>query len=254
MESIINFSSDENSKVIVSFKDFLLNNIFGYYSFRSNKFNSIFSYGIFKEILYCPYCNIQEIQFIKREVNRKSQRVIEYQALFDLDHFLLKSKYPYFSLSFFNLIPCCAVCNSRIRGSKDFFIGKNYHPYNDNFDEICRFKIDVDSYLSDKEDICIDLNKGFEFFQKTIDDMHLISLYSTNNREQLKTIVDKYRNNQTYGFLSVYIEVIRRIKADFFKSHIPFVKKDILKKSRCKMLRDIFRESVDLKCEYPFDD
>ena len=133
-------------------------------------------------------------------------------------------------------------------------MGKNYHPYNDNFDDICVFKIDVDSYLSNKEDISIVLNSGYKSFQKTIDDMHLISLYSTNNREHLKAIVDNYRNNQTYSFLNPDIGLIKTLKANFFKSHIPFSKKNILKKSRGKMLRDVFRESVDLKYEYPFDD
>jgi len=55
-------------------------------------------------ITVCPYCNRTFIQSIKR-TNGKTKRTCQ------LDHFLPKDRYPYFALSFYNLIPSCSACN-----------------------------------------------------------------------------------------------------------------------------------------------
>ncbi len=49
----------------------------------------------------------------------------------DLDHFLAKSIYPYFSLCIYNLIPSCSACNCRIKGDVDFMNEGYFHPYQD---------------------------------------------------------------------------------------------------------------------------
>jgi hypothetical protein len=37
---------------------------------------------------------------------------------FTLDHVISKSDFPLFSLSLYNLVPCCFVCNSKLKGTK----------------------------------------------------------------------------------------------------------------------------------------
>lgn len=44
----------------------------------------------------------------------------EVRRTFDVDHFFPKSEYPMFSLSLYNFVPSCQVCNSRIKGQKKF--------------------------------------------------------------------------------------------------------------------------------------
>ena len=39
---------------------------------------------------------------------------------FDIDHFFQKEQYPIFALSLYNFVPCCQVCNSRVKGSGNF--------------------------------------------------------------------------------------------------------------------------------------
>lgn len=39
---------------------------------------------------------------------------------FDVDHFFPKSEYPMFSLSLYNFVPSCQVCNSRVKGRNNF--------------------------------------------------------------------------------------------------------------------------------------
>ena len=44
----------------------------------------------------------------------------EVRRTFDVDHFFPKSEYPIFSLSLYNFVPSCQVCNSRVKGRKNF--------------------------------------------------------------------------------------------------------------------------------------
>lgn len=52
----------------------------------------------------CAYCNRNYIYYL----SGNDRRPIKPQ----IDHFLPKAKYPYLGLSFYNLIPSCATCNS----------------------------------------------------------------------------------------------------------------------------------------------
>lgn len=64
-----------------------------------------------RKVRTCPYCNRQYITPFYSE-NGKVRA--------DLDHFLPKSKYPYFSMSIYNLVPCCKFCNSSLKGTREF--------------------------------------------------------------------------------------------------------------------------------------
>ncbi len=61
-------------------------------------------------------------------------------AKFQFDHFYPKDKYPYFSLSLYNLIPSCANCNHRKRNT-EMDIRKHFHPFYNSVDIFGRFKI-----------------------------------------------------------------------------------------------------------------
>lgn len=74
----------------------------------------------------CPYCNRQYTFTIDKQNKIRPQ----------IDHFLPKSKYPLFALSFYNLIPTCPECN---RLKRDEIIEIN--PYISGFDK-CKFYID----------------------------------------------------------------------------------------------------------------
>ncbi|WP_075344308.1 HNH endonuclease [Tenacibaculum agarivorans] len=82
----------------------------------------------------CPYCNSNYILTIK-----KSKK-----ANLHFDHFYSKSKYPYLSLNFYNLIPCCATCNTA-KSNKDFNHKDYIHPYKDSFADKFDFITDRDA-------------------------------------------------------------------------------------------------------------
>jgi len=111
-----------------------LNQIFNYETFSSNGFTKKKTKNNPKDYFYsgnilvkklnisvCPYCNRNTIYSINNGTKRTSE----------LDHYYPQSKYPYFALSFYNLIPSCKVCN-KIKLDND---DKEYiNPYDDRFD------------------------------------------------------------------------------------------------------------------------
>ena len=65
----------------------------------------------------CVYCN-RIYSFTVDNVSRP-----------DFDHWLPKKQHPLLSMSFFNLIPCCPICNRSIKSTREFEYGKHIHPY-----------------------------------------------------------------------------------------------------------------------------
>jgi len=72
----------------------------------------------------CTYCNRQYVFTV--ENNEDSHEKI---ARPELDHWFPKELYPIMSLSFYNLIPCCKLCNSSAKGSSLFNFDTHIHPY-----------------------------------------------------------------------------------------------------------------------------
>ncbi|USK76210.1 HNH endonuclease [Peribacillus frigoritolerans] len=85
-------------------------------------------------ITICPYCATQFI-FVYNSDNGKTRGT--------LDHFIDKAKYPIFSISIYNLVPSCKVCNSDFKGSKEVDIRDSYTPYEENIIEYITFKRDA---------------------------------------------------------------------------------------------------------------
>ncbi len=65
------------------------------------------------DLTTCFYC---ETAYINIFTGHKKIR-----RIFDLDHFFPKKEFPLAALSLFNLVPCCQVCNSRIKGKQSFY-------------------------------------------------------------------------------------------------------------------------------------
>lgn len=89
----------------------------------------------------CPYCNRQ---YISIYTDAKSEKTTA-----DLDHFYIKSQYPYLALSLYNFIPSCQICNSRFKGTTDFYIKPHVYPYSQCFGEKTKFKLKLGASLLD---------------------------------------------------------------------------------------------------------
>ncbi len=108
--------------------------IFNYTSFSKFRTTRYNAYDLLAElkINVCPYCNRQYINTV-----RPSSPVGGTRAT--LDHFLVKSDYPYLGLSFWNLVPSCYSCNSQLRGTRDIGL----HPYVKGFEKILHFYTEI---------------------------------------------------------------------------------------------------------------
>lgn len=94
------------------------------------------------QVRVCPYCNRQYTTTLFRPKSISKSNPDEGISIRpDLDHFFDKATYPYLALSLFNLIPCCTICNSRIKGGKKFNLKDYIHPYVEGFGNKYRFTI-----------------------------------------------------------------------------------------------------------------
>lgn len=81
----------------------------------------------------CPYCNRNWIN----TVNTKDQKKVVNPQL---DHFFCKNKFPLLRLSFYNLIPSCDTCNTRLKKSDQFNLTEYLHPYIEGYGQAAKFK------------------------------------------------------------------------------------------------------------------
>ena len=87
----------------------------------------------------CPYCNRQYITPLYKQSKKESIRVRA-----DLDHFFPKNRYPYFSMSLYNLVPSCKFCNSSLKHTKEFNM-QDINPYEESFGDYFSFRVETDS-------------------------------------------------------------------------------------------------------------
>ena len=155
LESIIlkykNF--DFKKKSNKDFKNQVLE-VFGY-----NNYDTWGAYALAQDlkVKVCPYCNRQYTFTVNKKKNLGGTRP-------EFDHFFDKARYPYLSLSFYNLIPSCHICNSNLKGTKEFSLVKNIHPYVNDFENVKIFE----AKLKNKKDLSNEVknytNFGFNFF------------------------------------------------------------------------------------------
>ncbi len=94
------------------------------YLFSYDDFYSDIISPIAKElgVVVCPYCNRSYITHVK---GAGKKRIIGPT----FDHFFHQAENPLLTLSFYNLIPSCSLCNSNLKNQKKFELEFNLHPY-----------------------------------------------------------------------------------------------------------------------------
>jgi len=105
--------------------------IFGYEKyFRTTKMKGLW---LAKQvnIKACPYRNGQYTLYIDRSDGSG-------RAKFQFDHFFSKKRFPYLSISLYNLIPSCASCNLN-KGEKQLALDTHYHPYHTSLADVAEF-------------------------------------------------------------------------------------------------------------------
>tara|TARA_R110002096_G_scaffold419229_1_gene623758 strand:+ start:14255 stop:15259 length:1005 start_codon:yes stop_codon:yes gene_type:complete len=153
----------------------------------------------------CTYCN-REYIFVYRNTAGGKGMVPQF------DHWFAKTDFPLLGISFYNLIPSCATCNT-IKSSTDLNLTDHLHPYVDsNISNTYNF-----SYLpiSDNENRIIFKNRSL-FNRKGIDTVNALNLsliYKGHSGKELQDLIDlryKYSDNylnilleDTFGYLDI---------------------------------------------------
>lgn len=176
------------------------------------------------DIKTCPYCN--RIYTFTISSNDKTIRP-------EFDHFYPKSRYPYFALSFYNLVPSCPICN-HIKGTRLI----DYHPYKKGFGEDYKFVID-EKQLRNRNVKEIKFNNGTnsniecfmltDLYNEHLDYINEIvykqAAYSDDN---LQNIIDSFQSMGMKDDVSSYIWGCYLDNALHIKRPLSKLTKDIL--------------------------
>ncbi|GEC72027.1 hypothetical protein SAMN05443543_107108 [Flavobacterium flevense] len=147
----------------------------------------------------CYYCNIDFVNIF--ENNTKNH--------FTLDHILPKSKYPYLSISLFNLIPSCYSCNSKFKRQKEFekldFLNK-ISPSSKTFelDKLLEFKLNFDISSIDFEDRLLKIKEIKDF---------KVELKNVKLEEEVDIFLDMFALKARYEFhQNISFDMIKKRK------------------------------------------
>lgn len=221
--------------------------IFGY----SERFRSNVDRGIWLaknlNIKSCPYCNAQNTILTNKQFGKQI-------AKFQLDHFFPKNKYPYLSISLYNLIPSCANCNIT-KSTRDLDFNFHYHPYMMNLADLAEFRL---KYLPDPSKLTLNnlkkQNLEIEFINRHNDPLkivenhkelyHIEGVYNRHNdiAEDLLKFNIVYTNHLSKSHLK--IEGLFKSQEEYYRFLLRNYpnQKDILKRPLSMMTQDIARQ------------
>lgn len=154
----------------------------------------------------CPYCNRQYTFTIvgADEDEDEKEGKISRPAF---DHWFPKTSNPLMSLSLYNLIPSCTVCNSSAKGQQNMNLKDFIHPYvHKQSHPRIKFRA-IPSILPDRKwSIKIDRKKNTPE-DKTINLFRLDDVYRYHDLLELKDIMD-FRDNYPDGYLDDLVTLV----------------------------------------------
>ncbi|MBS1491421.1 MAG: hypothetical protein JSS93_12920 [Bacteroidetes bacterium] len=229
--------------------DILFEYLFSYKGF----YEDIKAIGESLNLKVCPYCNRI---YITTVVIDEDDKIIGPTY----DHFFPKATNPLLSVSFYNLIPSCYLCNSTLKHEKEFSLDTHLHPYKHEmgsdavFDFVLdatttpiRNKIDFKPFLNVK--VAKD-SPEYKRLEKTVEDdwgsinvFKLNELYATHN-DVVEEIHDKFdENSQCYSdSIKKLLDNLASSKSEFYRFHFSnyYDDSDFNKRPLAKLTRDIF--------------
>lgn len=193
----------DNRLLSKNFKTCLLK-AFNYKNYRKNK---LLELAKILNVKTCPYCNMHYTLYVEGFKNQNKMRL----AKFQFDHFYDKSRYPMLSMSLYNLIPSCSICNN---GKSTTKLSLSFNPY---YSDICKqfiFKVKYPinlfqgEVINDNIDLDIISTKQNKVHELTsfINTFNLKILYE-RHKDIVQEIFDKaylypyYSNPENFSFL-----------------------------------------------------
>lgn len=218
----------------------VLESIYNYDDFRDGKLSV--NWGAYNlceklDINVCPYCN-RMYTFTVINSNKEITRP-------ELDHYFPKSLFPLFSISFYNLIPSCKVCNSNIKKDNYLNIEEYLHPYITSLSSAYKFDflpLDFDAVEGKNKNNKIFINQNGIVDDKS--DKFLDKFLIEDIYEQHKNIIPIYINKHKFYPDSMISEISNLLsipKEDLLLSlYNPASEEEIIDISLGKFKRDIY--------------
>ena len=191
----------------------------------------------------CLYCNREYV------INYVDNNNIKTTA--ELDHFYPRSLYPFLSISFFNLIPSCKTCNSKLKGDYNTYQNKILYPYDKGLNDNMQFKLKINNsgFIYNKNDFLINLDvKNTE----ALNSKNLFKL-ETLYQEHKDIVLELIQKREIYP--DSYIDdLFQQYEGTLFKNREDVLRhitggyiedKDINKRPLSKLIKDI-SEELDL--------
>lgn len=215
---------------------------FNYDSYRDNKLRDL---ACFLNVKSCPYCNMSYTLFAE---NGKSYS--QMATKFQFDHFYGKEKYPFFSMSLYNLIPSCAICNQK-KSIKHLSL--NFHPYSNGINKQFHFKVEnplplIFGAKKDKINIDLELENKAEANKTELEDydkLFDIKLRYSRHRDVVQEVFDKaylemyYGDSRFFEFLDDKEYLYRIIYGTYMDEN------EIEKRPMSKFIQDIRKQAID---------
>ena len=219
--------------------------IFNYKSFSDKPKNSkycLYNLADKLNINTCVYCNRQYTNTIE-EVKITGTKYITRPQF---DHFLCQKEFPLFSLSFYNLIPSCYICNATLKLDKVFSCKTHFHPYIKGFNKVVTFNYqpkNTGAILGLNNDLIFKFDKTSQIANKNISVFQLKSIYKHSHQDYASEILYKiFKNNYTY--LNSIRKTFHGTETidDFYRIVFAnyYDEKDFNKRPLSKLTRDIF--------------
>lgn len=177
----------------------IITKIFDYEGwFVSNEpsnYYSAYHLATYLNIRSCVYCNrtytVSQFKIAKGGIIEKLIRP-------QFDHWFPKENYPLLALSFFNLIPSCSICNSSVKGRKEFSLSEYIHPYEDKIIDSVIFTYEYLHSIDTVKIRVVGVNSDSNLetrIQNTLVDFHIEEMYNSHHSE----LKDLLKIKQTYS-------------------------------------------------------
>ncbi|MCD8293636.1 MAG: hypothetical protein LUE27_00105 [Clostridia bacterium] len=164
---------------------------FGYKKYRDG---FLIEHGGNMNVKCCPYCNQQYTLYIEGDNKGKIG-----MAKFEYDHFWGKSEYPFLSMSMYNLIPSCPMCNY---GKSTKILPLKFNPYYQEIAEMFTYKVKSPARLllggmkADKVSLILEPKEGTT--RKELDDY--------NDVFHIKAQAERHKDVVIEAFSRAYVK------------------------------------------------
>ena len=186
-------------------------------------------------IRICPYCNAETVYAYKITKAKRLKYTILKSAF---DHYFPKVRYPFLSVSLYNLIPACTRCNTGFKGYSYEDLLKMAHPYSEkeNMHQGMKFRVIPKNF------------KAFMFIEANDIDQIILSERSESFREGVSW-ERMFHLNETYTALYKDIAADIMLKLLCYpKAYVEAISTDLNRKGVSSSRIDRLFYGIPLDC------